>query len=72
MIKLNVLEDGPILVTIGDNKPVALCRCGESENKPFCSGKHRDCDALASETLLFEGDVELAFVNKCCCGNEGC
>jgi len=27
---------------------VSLCRCGQSENKPFCDGKHKEC-AFASE-----------------------
>lgn len=25
---------------ISDQKAVALCRCGQSENRPFCDGKH--------------------------------
>ena len=51
--KLNIFADGPILVKgnfeitdsngkvleVKDN--VALCRCGESSNKPFCDGSHK-------------------------------
>ncbi len=51
--QLSVLADGPILIkgnfeivdsegkTIECNDSVALCRCGASENKPFCDGKHK-------------------------------
>ena len=47
------LEDGPLLVkgnvsiSSGSGRvawhgnSVALCRCGASENKPFCDGKHK-------------------------------
>lgn len=50
---IQVAKDGPFLVkglerlTDGDGNPVsvstnvvALCRCGESANKPFCDGTH--------------------------------
>ena len=50
---IDVPEDGPFLVkglkklTDSGNQPVAmqkdviaLCRCGASENKPFCDGSH--------------------------------
>ncbi|MCB0502289.1 MAG: (4Fe-4S)-binding protein [Bacteroidetes bacterium] len=51
--KLNIFADGPILIKgnfeITDSKgnllekkeSVALCRCGASENKPFCDGTHK-------------------------------
>jgi CDGSH-type Zn-finger protein len=28
---------------------VALCRCGHSNNKPFCDGNHRNCGFQAAE-----------------------
>jgi CDGSH-type Zn-finger protein len=32
------------------NKPtVALCRCGQSKNKPFCDGAHKTCGFMAEE-----------------------
>jgi CDGSH-type Zn-finger protein len=32
------------------NKPrVALCRCGQSANKPFCDGAHNRCGFQADE-----------------------
>lgn len=53
--KVNVLEKGPVIVegnlkitysngTIEEkNGKIAICRCGYSQNKPFCDGAHRDC-----------------------------
>lgn len=26
---------------------VSLCRCGASENKPFCDGKHKSCNFVS-------------------------
>ena len=55
-VKIEVLENGPYLVeglvslTDADGKAIAvpegrnaiaLCRCGASEDKPFCDGSHR-------------------------------
>jgi CDGSH-type Zn-finger protein len=57
-------ENGPLVVTgpvqiidhlgnaftIPAGKPsIALCRCGQSKNKPFCDGSHRTCQFVAAE-----------------------
>ncbi|MBB3698310.1 (4Fe-4S)-binding protein [Flammeovirga yaeyamensis] len=51
-VKITVLKDGPVLVKGNlevsiagktenmSNKQIALCRCGASENKPYCDGSH--------------------------------
>jgi CDGSH-type Zn-finger protein len=51
--RIDVLDDGPLVAegldkldnSKGDDleirKKVALCRCGASENKPFCDGSHK-------------------------------
>ncbi len=32
-------------------KPVlALCRCGHSQNRPFCDGSHKQANFVADET----------------------
>ena len=50
--KVEVLEDGPLLVygtlqviakdgsSETKNKTTAFCRCGKSNNKPYCDGAH--------------------------------
>ncbi len=49
---------GPVTITdhLGNPFPIpagkdtiALCRCGQSQKKPFCDGKHRECGFLAAE-----------------------
>jgi hypothetical protein len=38
-----VLKDGSTIIKEGNT---ALCRCGQSKNKPYCDGAHRTCDFL--------------------------
>ena len=53
MTKITVKANGPYLVVgaeivdetgapfpVEAGKPVALCRCGASQRKPFCDGTH--------------------------------
>jgi len=54
--KIEILENGPLLVygtlkvtdkdgnTEIKNKTTAFCRCGESNNKPYCDGSHIKAD----------------------------
>lgn len=51
--KIQVLDDGPLVVngqaevldasgnSFGQTEPIALCRCGLANNKPFCDGTHQ-------------------------------
>ncbi|MCI0350124.1 MAG: CDGSH iron-sulfur domain-containing protein [Acidobacteriales bacterium] len=51
-------ENGPLVVSANVNivdhlgnafplpqgkEMIALCRCGQSQNKPFCDGSHKQC-----------------------------
>lgn len=52
-IKIEIMDDGPLIVSdlelledgegngLPTKRKTALCRCGTSENKPFCDGSHR-------------------------------
>ena len=57
-VTVRLRDNGPLLVegpiklvdaegqafTVDSSKPaIALCRCGASENKPFCDGSHKGC-----------------------------
>ena len=57
-IKVSILENGPLLVdglieitkpdgTVENKeKTTAFCRCGASDNKPYCDGQHRKIDFI--------------------------
>lgn len=51
-----LLIEGPFTLVDHEGRPfplnpdkpaIALCRCGQSKNKPFCDGTHRDCGFVA-------------------------
>jgi CDGSH-type Zn-finger protein len=56
--EIKIKDNGPISVSgdfvikdaagrefdLAGRTAIGLCRCGHSENKPFCDGKHRACD----------------------------
>ena len=53
--QVQIAANGPAIVSgtvkvataageiVEEGSRVALCRCGESSNKPFCDGSHKDC-----------------------------
>jgi len=64
-ITIRMRPNGPLLVEgavtildsegnpfpVNPDKPaVALCRCGQSANKPFCDGSHKTCGFESAES----------------------
>ena len=61
--ELKIRQDGPLVVSGEDvalidwngnaysvkKRPFALCRCGASQNKPFCDGAHSGAGFVAGE-----------------------
>lgn len=53
------LVEGPVTIVdhegrefqlAADKPAVALCRCGQSQRRPFCDGTHKTCGFEAMET----------------------
>ena len=41
--------DGNVFPVNPDKPAVALCRCGQSNRKPFCDGTHKGCGFVSEE-----------------------
>ncbi len=56
MVKVRIVatENGPNLVEVNGQVKAALCRCGASNNKPFCDGSHRKINFQAPSAVAFE------------------
>lgn len=62
-VTITTRENGPLLVKgavvlmdhlgntwdLKGKDTIALCRCGQSGNKPFCDGSHKNCRFIAGE-----------------------
>src|SRR6202030_3954031 len=54
------IVSGPVVLTAPDGRviehpdPMAMCRCGQSKNKPFCDGTHATIDFDGTETASRE------------------
>ena len=39
-LEIKCTENGPNLIVVDDKVFAAMCRCGASNNKPYCDGAH--------------------------------
>ena len=54
-----VMIEGPITLLDENDQPIAtkegkavfLCRCGQSEEKPFCDGTHKQCGYVSTSPV---------------------
>ena len=53
-VRLIASKNGPILVEVDGRVKAALCRCGGSNNKPYCDGTHARIGFKAEEKVAFE------------------
>lgn len=46
-VKIQCKENGPNIILVDGNVFAAMCRCGASNNKPYCDGAHRKMQFIA-------------------------
>jgi len=90
-VKIEVLDDGPLIVdnletltnskgkNVDADEKIALCRCGQSANKPFCDGSHkstgfsgnRESNASFTKERAYEGKEITVNDNRTICCHAG-
>jgi len=92
-IIIEIMEDGPLIVSglknfqnskgkaLSCKDRIALCRCGESANKPYCDGSHtvakfsgkREIDKSLTKEKIYEGkEISIHDNRVICCHAVEC
>lgn len=67
--EIKCTENGPNLIVVDGNVFAAMCRCGVSNNKPYCDGTHRGSGfkAEAKELKVAQQFASLEFTMQRYC-----
>lgn len=92
-VTIEIMENGPLIVSglknfqnskgqaLSPKDRIALCRCGESANKPYCDGSHtaakfsgiREIDKSLTKEKIYEGkEISIHDNRVICCHATEC